>query len=60
MLKRWMVRVQMNNKRHYYGSFKNEVDAAKAYNEAAQRLFGDFAYLNKYQSDGTLLLAGKK
>jgi len=35
-----------DSKRYGLGSFKNEEDAARAYNEKAQELFGEYAYLN--------------
>lgn len=34
------------SKTYYLGQFSNRLDAAKAYNEAAIRLHGEFAYLN--------------
>ena len=38
--------VMKDAKRYGLGSFKNEEDAARAYNEKAQELFGEYAYLN--------------
>jgi len=38
--------VVKDSKRYGLGSFKNEEDAARAYNEKAQELFGEYAYLN--------------
>ena len=38
--------INYNNKKRYLGSFKNEMDAAKAYDEAAKKHHGEFAYLN--------------
>jgi hypothetical protein len=45
-MKRWRARILVNGKRIYLGSFENEIDAAKAYDEAAKRYHGDFAALN--------------
>lgn len=44
---RWSSRICFNGKSIYLGSFKNEIDAAKAYNDRAKKLFGKYAYLNE-------------
>lgn len=44
--KRWRVSIMCNGKRKYIGSFVSEADAAKAYNEVAQKYYGKFARLN--------------
>jgi hypothetical protein len=43
----WFARVNKNGKRYYLGSFDNKIDAAKAFNEAAIKIHGEFANLNQ-------------
>lgn len=44
--KKWVAQIVHDNNYVYLGSFKEEVDAAKTYDEHAKKLFGDFAHLN--------------
>jgi hypothetical protein len=44
--KKWRATINKNRKQISVGYFKNPLDAALAYNEAAKRLHGEFAYLN--------------
>ena len=41
-----MAKIPFNGKSIYIGKFKNEIDAAKAYNAKAIELYGDKARLN--------------
>ena len=47
----WMAHISTGDRQKYHrqkylGSFKSEEDAARAYNEAALKQFGEFARLN--------------
>jgi len=43
---KWRVRININSKSQYLGFFTGEIDAAKAYDNKAKELFGEFANLN--------------
>jgi len=42
----WRAMIGVNKKNLHLGYFANEIDAARAYNEAAIKYYGEFAYLN--------------
>jgi len=44
--KKWIVHIQIDGKLIYLGLFNNDKYAAKAYDQAAKKYFGEFAYLN--------------
>ena len=43
---RWTVKIRANGKRLWLGRFESEIEAAKAYDEAAKKYHGEFARLN--------------
>jgi len=43
---KWQARIQANGRKIFLGSYKNQIDAAKAYDEAAKLYYKDFAVLN--------------
>jgi hypothetical protein len=43
---KWRARIKVDYKNIHLGLFEDILDAAKAYNEAALRYYGEFAYLN--------------
>lgn len=43
---KWRASITVNRKEYKLGRFKSEVEAAKAYNEAAYIHYGCYAYLN--------------
>ncbi len=44
--KKWVAKIQGNGKRTHIGTFKNDIDAARAYDKKASQLHGQFACLN--------------
>lgn len=43
---KWVARITADYKSHYLGRFATAIEAARAYDEAAVRLHGEFAHLN--------------
>jgi hypothetical protein len=47
---KWIANIKFDGKSHNLGSFDTKEQAAQVYNEAAQKHFGQFAWLNKITS----------
>jgi len=45
--KKWRAQIHLGDRKKSLGSFKDEEDAALAYNEGAKKYFSEFAHLNK-------------
>lgn len=45
----WLARIHKNNKKYFLGYHPTQVDAALAYNVAAQEMFGEGAYINNLE-----------
>jgi hypothetical protein len=43
---KWLCEITPNKKKKHIGRFENEIDAAKAYDEKAREVYGEFAYTN--------------
>ena len=51
MYKKWRAQIKLNGKLIFLGDFIDERNAAKAYNNAAIKYFGEFASINKINLD---------
>ena len=45
-LKKWYASIKFQYKSYSLGLFSNKIDATIAYNMAAKKYFGEFAYIN--------------
>jgi hypothetical protein len=50
---KWVARISVQSRRIYLGAFRNEEDAALAYNQAALRYYGKDAGLNDVRKPAT-------
>ena len=46
-IKPWLSRIKLSGKDKYIGSYRTEIEAARAYNKAAEKHFGTMAYINE-------------
>lgn len=57
---KWVAQIQVNGKKKHLGYFVNEDDAARAYDDAALRYFGEFAHLNNVDGAQQLQESGRR
>ena len=50
---KWCVKLSSGNSTVYIGLFEDVSQAARAYDEAASKLYGEFACLNFPEADGS-------
>jgi hypothetical protein len=46
---KWAARIKTKGKIYNLGHYKNEINAAIAYNDAAKSMFGEYAKLNQIE-----------
>ena len=49
--RKWHTQITIDRKKKHLWLFENEKEAARAYNEKAIELFGDFAKLNEISDE---------
>jgi len=47
----WRCTITFEDEQRYLGTFYTEVDAAKAYNDAARELYQEFALINTFEDE---------
>lgn len=45
---KWQAQIKVDGKQLFLGHFRNEISAAKSYDKAAVKYFGDYARINTY------------